>query len=174
MNGVDVSDCSHEEAVKRFLEAKEPIVVEVKRRNSTFSTTTVNTAQHSDDHCQRACQDEKQSYQPPSSSISREAQTEVDCLCYPHNYNKSDENLIFPYFEYEVMICKYGFSSLGLKIIMVTILQREKKINFVEIIDLVHLYYFDHFTFFFLSEKFFVISLLSNSNFIVIYFRKLT
>eukprot|EP00092_Neocalanus_flemingeri_P010181 GFUD01010971.1.p1 GENE.GFUD01010971.1~~GFUD01010971.1.p1 ORF type:complete len:726 (-),score=125.32 GFUD01010971.1:75-2252(-) len=109
VNGVDVSDCSHEEAVKRFMEAKEPIVVEVKRRNST---TTVNTAQPSDDNCQqkaqRACQDEKQIYQPPSS-ISREVQTEIDtannCLrCvdyYGYNTSKSDENLIFPDFEYE-------------------------------------------------------------------------
>jgi len=109
VNGVDVSDCSHEEAVKRFMEAKEPIVVEVKRRNST---TTVNTTQHSDDNCQqkaqRACQDEKQIYQPPSS-ISREVQTEIDtgnnCLrCvdyYSYSTSKSDENLIFPDFEYE-------------------------------------------------------------------------
>eukprot|EP00090_Calanus_glacialis_P000236 TRINITY_DN10158_c0_g1_i1.p1 TRINITY_DN10158_c0_g1~~TRINITY_DN10158_c0_g1_i1.p1 ORF type:complete len:718 (-),score=134.38 TRINITY_DN10158_c0_g1_i1:87-2240(-) len=109
VNGVDVSDCSHEEAVKRFMEAKEPIVVEVKRRNST---TTVNNAQHSDENnqqkAQRACQDEKQIYQPPSS-ISREVQTEIDtannCLrCvdyYGYNTSKSDENLIFPDFEYE-------------------------------------------------------------------------
>ena len=29
---MDVSECSHEEAVQRFLEAQEPIMVEVKRR----------------------------------------------------------------------------------------------------------------------------------------------
>ena len=34
MNGVDVSQCSHEEAVQRFLEASEPIMVEVKRRQA--------------------------------------------------------------------------------------------------------------------------------------------
>lgn len=33
MNGVDVSSCSHEEAVQVFLSAEEPITVEVKRRD---------------------------------------------------------------------------------------------------------------------------------------------
>lgn len=32
VNGVDVSSCSHEEAVQVFLSAEEPITVEVKRR----------------------------------------------------------------------------------------------------------------------------------------------
>ena len=40
MNGVDVSQCSHEEAVQRFLEASEPIMVEVKRRQGKVSQTT--------------------------------------------------------------------------------------------------------------------------------------
>ena len=40
MNGVDVSQCSHEEAVQRFLEASEPIMVEVKRRPAKASQTT--------------------------------------------------------------------------------------------------------------------------------------
>ena len=115
------------------MEAKEPIVVEVKRRNST---TSVNNAQHSDENnqqkTQRACQDEKQIYQP-LSSISREVQTETDsannCLrCvdyYSYNTSKSDENLIFPDFEYEVMIKQiYIFSSFAFKIIMVRIFQR--------------------------------------------------
>ena len=31
VNGVDVSQCSHKEAVTRFLEAQEPIIVELKR-----------------------------------------------------------------------------------------------------------------------------------------------
>ena len=149
------------------MEAKEPIVVEVKRRNST---TTVNNAQHSDENnqqkAQRACQDEKQIYQPPSS-ISREVQTEIDtannCLrCvdyYGYNTSKSDENLIFPDFEYEVMIRKYRFSSFAFKIIMVRILQRKEKINWDGIIDLVHFYYFDHSTFFSLSEKVFCLSI---------------
>lgn len=39
MNGVDVSQCSHEEAVQRFLEAEEPIMVEVKRRGKPAQTT---------------------------------------------------------------------------------------------------------------------------------------
>ena len=39
MNGVDVSQCSHEEAVQRFLEAEEPIMVEVKRRGKAAETT---------------------------------------------------------------------------------------------------------------------------------------
>ena len=38
MNGVDVSQYSHEEAVTRLLEAKEPIMVEVKQRGSTKET----------------------------------------------------------------------------------------------------------------------------------------
>lgn len=32
MNGVDVSTCSHDEAVRMFMQAEEPITVEVKRR----------------------------------------------------------------------------------------------------------------------------------------------
>ena len=36
---MDVSQCSHEEAVQRFLEAEEPIMVEVKRRGKTAETT---------------------------------------------------------------------------------------------------------------------------------------
>lgn len=35
VNGIDVSQCSHEEAVQVFLGAEEPITVEVKRRSST-------------------------------------------------------------------------------------------------------------------------------------------
>ena len=37
---MDVSQCSHEEAVQRFLEASEPIMVEVKRRPGKVSQTT--------------------------------------------------------------------------------------------------------------------------------------
>ena len=37
---MDVSQCSHEEAVQRFLEASEPIMVEVKRRQGKASQTT--------------------------------------------------------------------------------------------------------------------------------------
>ena len=36
---MDVSQCSHEEAVQRFLEAEEPIMVEVKRRGKDAQTT---------------------------------------------------------------------------------------------------------------------------------------
>ena len=36
---MDVSQCSHEEAVQRFLEAEEPIMVEVKRRGKPAQTT---------------------------------------------------------------------------------------------------------------------------------------
>ena len=36
---MDVSQCSHEEAVQRFLEAEEPIMVEVKRRGKDPQTT---------------------------------------------------------------------------------------------------------------------------------------
>ena len=36
---MDVSQCSHEEAVQRFLEAEEPIMVEVKRRGKAAETT---------------------------------------------------------------------------------------------------------------------------------------
>ena len=36
---MDVSQCSHEEAVQRFLEAEEPIMVEVKRRGRAAETT---------------------------------------------------------------------------------------------------------------------------------------
>merc|ERR1719431_998483 len=109
VNGVDVSGCSHEEAVKKFMQAKEPIVVEVKRRNSL---TAVKDSQQSDDDnkdkTEPACEDHRQILQPPSY-ISREVQTEVDiannCLrCvdyYDYNDYKSDENLIFPDFEYE-------------------------------------------------------------------------
>ena len=38
VNGVDVSQCSHEEAVTRFLEAQEPIIVEVKQWGSAKET----------------------------------------------------------------------------------------------------------------------------------------
>ena len=38
MNGVDVSQCSDKEAVTRFLEAQEPIIVEVKQWGSAKET----------------------------------------------------------------------------------------------------------------------------------------
>ena len=44
MNGVDVSQCSHEEAVQRFLEASEPIMVEVKRRPGTGKASQTTEA----------------------------------------------------------------------------------------------------------------------------------
>ena len=128
-----MSACSHEEAVKIFIAAAEPIVVEVTRRNST---TTVNNTQHSDENTelhgiQQAFTNKTQIYQPPSS-MSREVQTEIDtdinnCLrCGDYgdscNTSKSDENLIFPDFEYEVMVHKYGFSSFAFNTIMVNIL----------------------------------------------------
>lgn len=40
VNGTDVSGFPHEDAVKTFLDAQEPIVVEVKRRFSNKSTET--------------------------------------------------------------------------------------------------------------------------------------
>ena len=128
-----MSACSHEEAVKIFIAAAEPIVVEVKRRNST---TTVNNTRHSDENTelhgiQQAFTNKTQSYQPPSS-VSREVQTEIGtdinncqrCGDYgeSNNTSKSDEKLIFPDFEYEVIIHKYGFSSFAFNIIIVTIL----------------------------------------------------
>ena len=129
MNGVDVSDCSHEEAVKIFMGAEEPIVVEVKRRGSI---TTVNTAKQGDenkeDKTQRACQDEKQIPQAPSS-ISREVQTDPDsannCLrCsdyYGYNTYQRDDNIIFPDFEYEVIIHNYIFAcDLNLRLEFIT------------------------------------------------------
>ena len=129
VNNVDVSECNHEEAVKKLMEAEEPIVVEVKRRSNI---TTVND--DNKDKYQPASEDHRQILQSPSY-ISREVQTEVDttnnCLrCvdyYDYNDCKSDENLIFPDFEYEVMICKYRLSSSTFKIITVRILQRKEK-----------------------------------------------
>ena len=127
VNGVDVSKYNHDEAVKKFMEAKEPIVVEVKRRSKI---TTVND--DIEEKTQSECEDDIQ--QPPSYA-SREVQTELDtannclrCVDY-HEYNsyRSEENLIFPDFEYEVMICKYRLSSSTLKIIMIRILQKEVK-----------------------------------------------
>merc|ERR1719431_1793210 len=109
VNGVDVSGCSHEEAVKKFMQAKEPIVVEVKRRNSL---TAVKDSQQSDENNRLkttcATQDQKQTL-PPPTYISREVQTEVNtannCLgCvdyYGCNNYKNEENLILPDFEYE-------------------------------------------------------------------------
>ena len=114
VNGVDVSGCSHEEAVKKFMQAKEPIIVEVKRKNSI---TTVKDFQQSDENNKQktncATQDQTQIF-PPPTYISREVQTEVDtannCLkCvdyYGYNSYKNEENLILPDFEYEVMIYK--------------------------------------------------------------------
>ena len=129
-----MSHCSHEEAVSIFIAATEPIVVEVTRRTSS---TTVNNAPHSDDNNQQE-KDEKLIYQPPSS-VSREVQTEVgymeniclSCGDYGVGYNttRSEENLIFPDFEYEVIIPKYEYSSVAFKIIMVRILQTEEIID---------------------------------------------
>merc|ERR1711962_570333 len=44
VNGVDVSQCSHEEAVQRFLEASEPIMVEVKRRTGKGNVSQTTEA----------------------------------------------------------------------------------------------------------------------------------
>jgi len=111
VNGVDVSACSHEEAVKIFMAAAEPIVVEVTRRKST---TALNNDRHSDENTklhgiQQDLKNGEHIYQPPSS-VSREMQTEIGtaktsprCGDYGDSYNtsKSDENLVFPDFEYE-------------------------------------------------------------------------
>ena len=111
VNGVDVSDCNHEEAVEIFMAATEPIVVEVKRRTNT---TTVNNPQCSDKKTKKKVQNATQN----EKKISREVQTEIEtannCMrCgdyYSYDTSNSNENLIFPDFEYEVMINKYGFS----------------------------------------------------------------
>ena len=44
VNGRDVSQSSHEEAVEAFLQAQEPITVEVLRRGQPASLTTLGTA----------------------------------------------------------------------------------------------------------------------------------
>ena len=70
VNGVDVSKYNHDEAVKKFMEAKEPIVVEVKRRSKI---TTVND--DIEEKTQSECEDDI--LQPPSYT-SREVQTELE------------------------------------------------------------------------------------------------
>ena len=77
VNGVDVSECSHEEAVQRFLEAQEPIMVEVKRRSrSEVKDTEANVIVP-------IAEEEKQAY-----SSGRDSE--------------DDGLAIYPDFEYEV------------------------------------------------------------------------
>ena len=45
MNGVDVSACSHEEAVSILTRASEPIMVQVKHRDSPTSTSTPTSSE---------------------------------------------------------------------------------------------------------------------------------
>ena len=127
VNGVDVSHCKHEEAVKVFMEAKEPIVVEVKRKNSV---TVVNGAQQSEKFPNEKSFHEEQIHQSPSS-ITREVQTELDtssCLRCADYYNCRPEqnygNIILPDLEYEVMACKSGYLQ-NLRKIMLLNLQKQ-------------------------------------------------
>ena len=96
-----MSNCSHEEAGKIFMKAKEPIIVEVKRRDGT---TPANS--YTNEYCQQVFQDETNS---SPSSCSREVQTDTTMAnnwlgCENYNTLSSEENLIFPDFEYEVRI----------------------------------------------------------------------
>merc|ERR1719319_1942926 len=76
VNGVDVSSCSHEEAVQRFLEAKEPIMVQVRRRGEVHSSSS--------------------SLLPSSPTPGERGEEEQDS-----SGRESEEALIYPDFEYE-------------------------------------------------------------------------
>merc|ERR1712050_204536 len=111
VNGVDVSDCSHEEAVKIFLAAQEPIVVEVNRRDNMI---IVNAEKHDDENSeekvQPSCQNKK-NIQQLFSSVSREVQTDLDtsnnCLqCSDYYGYSKDDNIIYPDFEYQEIVLK--------------------------------------------------------------------
>ena len=110
MNGVDVSGCSHDEAVEVLTRASEPIMVQVKHRQSSDAESPEAGARSS-------------SAETPGSQCSREIQTETDVIC-DHcgefygsytNYNCDiqlepalgdlgdlGDSLIYPELQYEV------------------------------------------------------------------------
>ena len=96
MNGLDVSSCSHEEAVRVLSQASQqasqPIMVEVKQRESTDLPAV-----------------------PVKSSQEQSVQTEVELGSYCdnccserdqahtyYNFSKEEENFIYPELQYEV------------------------------------------------------------------------
>ena len=103
-----MSDCSHEEAVNKFLEAKEPILVEVKRKPAA---SLVKEHRQEENYNQPVSNKTIRDY-PTTASISRESQTdfktiitanENECMrCDSYDCSNSDENIIFPDLEYEV------------------------------------------------------------------------
>lgn len=52
MNGTDVSSFPHEDAVRAFMTAQEPIVVEVKRRTTGSPTQTRDGSKYVSTSCQ--------------------------------------------------------------------------------------------------------------------------
>merc|ERR1719242_1189204 len=68
VNGVDVSGCSHDEAVEVLTRASEPIMVQVKHRQSSDAESPEVGARSS-------------SAETPGSQCSREIQTETDVIC---------------------------------------------------------------------------------------------
>ena len=114
VNGLDVSSCSHEEAVEVLSKASEPIIVEVKHRHSD-SNNTNNTAAPSD--ITKTSDNDNVS----KSKCSQESQTDVaqlnnfcdNCgdLYGFNNFNNCDlqsldpeENFIYPELQYEVIL----------------------------------------------------------------------
>ena len=116
VNGVDVSSCSHDEAVKILSQASEPIIVEVKHRNNPDTGTTnpsdivkvpsdsnsVNKGLKLSSKCSRDTQTDTQELGCNS------CETCGDFYSSYYNFNcdfaslEPEENFIYPELQYEV------------------------------------------------------------------------
>ena len=99
VNGLDVSSCSHEEAVRVLSQASQPIMVEVKQRDQATDLPAgpVRTSQ------EQSVQTESElaNFCDNCSSVERDqASTSLTSHTY-YNY-KEEENFIYPELQYEV------------------------------------------------------------------------
>ena len=106
VNGLDVSDCSHDEAVKILSAASEPIIVEVKHRNSAAKDDTDKVSDDNGLKVSSKCSREIQT--DPTEDVTNNVCDQCgDLYNSYYNYNcdiqlDPEDSFIYPELQYEV------------------------------------------------------------------------
>ena len=106
VNGLDVSDCSHDEAVKILSAASEPIIVEVKHRNSAAKDDTDKVSDDNGLKVSSKCSREIQT--DPADDVTNNVCDQCgDLYNSYYNYNcdiqlDPEDSFIYPELQYEV------------------------------------------------------------------------
>lgn len=117
VNGRDVSQSTHEEAMEAFLQAQEPITVEVLRRNPVSSSSnpssTTNTQSTRGGNNNSACSSKRNSCYFPTENIANSIAIQTEVILGGIELPTSSptrDDLLLPFLDYEVII---SFNTLA-------------------------------------------------------------